>query len=555
MSSSIHPESKSSPEDKSAPPASVWLKSQQLRYHCIRLISCPIPGLSNDFPVIGGRTFIEVVIIVSIFGLGAVLATSAGFEDSGEIADVFCAVAVLFGLRNNILELVFGISFERALYWHKMVSFSAILITLYHSLCGMSLSGLALTFGMIVMSLSYFIRHVNFEWFYYVHVSANASFIFFGLIHFSAIFFAAACVIWLIDLTIRYIITKKTVKASVKVLPADIIRLEFPKSFKYEAGQYCFLRVGVLNKIEYHPMSISSCPEDETITVHIRELGDWTSRLGDLARQHYQDNPDETFQLDIEVEGPYGKHAVDMHAPEYEVYMLISGGIGITPMQSLYNSLIRQVEAGRTLTKVLFLWSVRDRALIESIEPDILSIKQEDGPPSPELRTPKSFQPAMNPNPPLFFVKTSKRIDSITLGSDHENMEDEDAVKDFQPAVSERDAPPQDPIGEALASDKIFHNMFYLTQVSRPEGEFEKAGIVPEKQPWLQFGRPDLADIFKQCENMLLTEPRTRHGRPRVAVGVCGPQAMVDDVRNICKKSKLSCSGVVFDCHSEVFDF
>jgi len=524
------------------------------KYSCVTLCGVPSSDLFSYIAYI----VIEVVIILALFGLAAVLATGEGFEDSGEIADVFCAVAVLFGLRNNVLELIFGISFERALYWHKMVSFSAILITLYHSLCGASLSGFFLIFGMIVMSLSYFLRHINFEWFYYMHLSANASFIFFGLIHFSAKFFAGACVLWLIDLTFRYIITKKTVTAAVTVLPADIIRLEFPKTFKYEAGQYCFLRVGCVNKIEYHPMSLSSCPEDNTVTIHIRELGDWTSRLGDLARKHYQDKPHEIFKLDIEVEGPYGRHSVDMHAPEYEVYILISGGIGITPMQSMYNSLIRQVEAGRSLTKVLFLWSVRDRALIESIEPDILSGPREDGPPSPDLRTPKSFQPAMNPNPPVYFTKTSKHIESQTSGSDQDNMEVEDAVQDFRQEVSRRVALPQDPLSAALDSDMIFHNVFYLTQVSRPEEEFEKAGIIPEKQPWLQFGRPNLDDIFKQCESMLLAEQTTRgkrQARPRVAVGVCGPQAMIDDVRNICKKSKLSCSGVVFDCHSEVFDF
>ena len=39
-------------------------------------------------------------------------------------------------------------------------------------------------------------------------------------------------------------------------------------------------------------------------------------------------------------EGPYGSPAVDIYGGSYQMFLLISGGIGITPMQSVVNSLV-----------------------------------------------------------------------------------------------------------------------------------------------------------------------------------------------------------------------
>jgi ferredoxin-NADP reductase len=35
-----------------------------------------------------------------------------------------------------------------------------------------------------------------------------------------------------------------------------------------------------------------------------------------------------------------------------QVFLLISGGIGVTPMQGIYNTLLLECEAGRKLRKV-----------------------------------------------------------------------------------------------------------------------------------------------------------------------------------------------------------
>ena len=103
-----------------------------------------------------------------------------------------------------------------------------------------------------------------------------------------------------------------------------------------------------------------------------------------------------------------------------------------------------------------------------------------------------------------------------------------------------------------VQSNFVFFNEYYLTAV-RDAAQFDAAGIRPEVQKWLKFGRPNLVNIFTSVSNLCKEHAHIK----RVAVCVCGPQSMVDEVKDLCKKSQLNPSArtIRFDCHSEVFDF
>lgn len=66
---------------------------------------------------------------------------------------------------------------------------------------------------------------------------------------------------------------------SVKLLPRDVIGLTFelPQGFAYQAGQYILLGW----KGEWHPFTLTSAPEENCISVHIRAPNtlDWCSAL------------------------------------------------------------------------------------------------------------------------------------------------------------------------------------------------------------------------------------------------------------------------------------
>lgn len=74
-------------------------------------------------------------------------------------------------------------------------------------------------------------------------------------------------------------------EAEVVALPGGVVRVAWPKSkaFQYAGGQFVFLCIPALSIWAWHPFSISSHPEHETVYLHIRVLGDWTRRLHSLA--------------------------------------------------------------------------------------------------------------------------------------------------------------------------------------------------------------------------------------------------------------------------------
>ena len=53
------------------------------------------------------------------------------------------------------------------------------------------------------------------------------------------------------------------------------------------------------------------------------------------------------------IEGPYGEPSVNVEDLTYQNFLLISGGIGITPVQSIANELLEQFSRGRPINKVL----------------------------------------------------------------------------------------------------------------------------------------------------------------------------------------------------------
>lgn len=70
------------------------------------------------------------------------------------------------------------------------------------------------------------------------------------------------------------------------------------------------------------------------VMFHIKALGDWTRKLHDLASS----NDPDMDPIDVRVDGPYGSVAIDIDSvTTYAHFILVSGGIGVTPMRSIAN--------------------------------------------------------------------------------------------------------------------------------------------------------------------------------------------------------------------------
>lgn len=65
---------------------------------------------------------------------------------------------------------------------------------------------------------------------------------------------------------------------------AGVTHLEFkrPQGFVYRSGQWVRIACLRLGTDEYHPFTLTSAPHEETLSLHIRAVGPWTSQLREL---------------------------------------------------------------------------------------------------------------------------------------------------------------------------------------------------------------------------------------------------------------------------------
>ena len=103
---------------------------------------------------------------------------------------------------------------------------------------------------------------------------------------------------------------------------SNVIELRFRKKFmtRPQPGQYIYLQCFAIAKLECHPFTVTSAPEEDYVSVHIRTIGNWTKDLAKKFEMYPQDIPR------LGVDGPYGSPADDVF--NYDGVILVGAGIG-----------------------------------------------------------------------------------------------------------------------------------------------------------------------------------------------------------------------------------
>ncbi|KAH9719360.1 Respiratory burst oxidase [Citrus sinensis] len=146
----------------------------------------------------------------------------------------------------------------------------------------------------------------------------------------------------------------------VAIYPGNVLTLQMsrPPQFRYKSGQYMFVQCPAVSPFEWHPFSITSAPGDDYLSVHIRQLGDWTQELKRVFSEACEPpvagksgllRADETTKKSLPkllIDGPYGAPAQDYR--NYDVLLLVGLGIGATPfisiLKDLLNNIVKQEE-------------------------------------------------------------------------------------------------------------------------------------------------------------------------------------------------------------------
>ena len=165
--------------------------------------------------------------------------------------------------------------------------------------------------------------------------------------------------------------------------PYDAMEIQFSKpSMKYKAGQWLMINVPSVSTTQWHPFTITSCPFDPYVSIHVRQVGDFTRALGDAlgagptqAKDYDALDPMGMYEIALQngqqmprlrVDGPYGAPAEDVF--DNEIAVLIGTGIGVTPWASILKNiwhLRSSVNPPTRLRRVEFIWVCKDTTSFE----------------------------------------------------------------------------------------------------------------------------------------------------------------------------------------------
>jgi predicted ferric reductase len=135
-----------------------------------------------------------------------------------------------------------------------------------------------------------------------------------GILAFSAIVYRIIFSEFLVKRHKYYVEETKNLTTSI----TEIILRPEGLGMKYRAGQFAYFKFKKSKKIsrEEHPFSIASHPQDGMLKIIVKNLGDYTLKMGEIEK--------ETI---VDIEGPFGNFLKD----ETPNQVWIAGGIGITP--------------------------------------------------------------------------------------------------------------------------------------------------------------------------------------------------------------------------------
>ncbi len=91
------------------------------------------------------------------------------------------------------------------------------------------------------------------------------------------------------------------------------------RRINHQVGQFAILRVQKRGLSEPHPFTIASHPDDDQLLFIIRDLGDWTDKVGAADLEG----------ATVEIEGPFGRF--EPFGEPDQPHLWIAGGVGITP--------------------------------------------------------------------------------------------------------------------------------------------------------------------------------------------------------------------------------
>ncbi|KAJ1665074.1 hypothetical protein IW140_003771 [Coemansia sp. RSA 1813] len=235
---------------------------------------------------------------------------------------LFMTPTLIGFLRTTVLKKY--IDFDKSVHAHKMASYTLVFFIINHvifqyykfhqievesggkmKMYNLLFNGTTGRIGhvlicivvVILLGAIPYVRRRHFEVFYFLHhlhyVVIILIFFHTSNTHFQY-FITAPLAIYLADRLYRLYRGFSNSPRILSVIrhPSGVIELRFEKrSIRHKAGQYIYLNVPSISWTQWHPFTLTSAPEEDELSIHIRISGDWTRKLVYMFRQHEDARP------------------------------------------------------------------------------------------------------------------------------------------------------------------------------------------------------------------------------------------------------------------------
>ncbi|GAB2273781.1 hypothetical protein Dimus_008560 [Dionaea muscipula] len=314
----------------------------------------------------------------------------------------------------------------------------------------------------------------------------------------------------------------------VAIYPGNVLTLKMskPAQFHYKSGQYMFVQCPAVSPLEWHPFSITSAPGDDYLSIHIRQLGDWTTELRKVFSEVCQApvagksgllRADETSSKSLPkllIDGPYGAPAQDYH--KYDVLLLVGLGIGATPfisiLKDLLNNIVKREEQQDVVQEVYPLPNV------DPSQANKVSSKQK--------------KPLKTTNAYFYWVTREqgsfdwfKGVMNEVTELDHQGVIE---MHNYLTSVYEE--------GDARSA--------LITMVQALNHAKNGVDIVSGTKVRTHFARPNWKKVFSRL--------RSRHANARIGVFYCGMPVLAKELSKLCNEYNQR-STTKFEFHKEHF--
>ncbi|KAJ6488650.1 NADPH oxidase [Mycena vitilis] len=208
-------------------------------------------------------------------------------------------------------------------------------------------------------------------------------------------------VIWIYERILREVRSRHVTYISKVVQhPSNVMEVQIKKEkTTTRAGQYIFINCPEISYYQWHPFTLTSAPEEDYISVHIRVEGDFTTAFSKALGCDFgkgekgkdaaggkvigtNTNPPVNRTLPrVMVDGPFGTSSEEFL--DYETVLLVGAGIGVTPFASILKSIWYRMNnfnhsKPTRLSKVYFTWVIRDFGTAEWFHSLLHAIEEQD---------------------------------------------------------------------------------------------------------------------------------------------------------------------------------